>query len=53
VLSSLASQAGVALENKTLLESIENLFEQFVRASSRRLRCATSRRRVIPRASPT
>jgi HD-GYP domain-containing protein (c-di-GMP phosphodiesterase class II) len=33
VLSSLASQAGVALENKTLLESIENLFEQFVRAS--------------------
>jgi len=33
VLSSLASQAGVAFENKTLLESIENLFEQFVRAS--------------------
>ncbi len=33
VLSSLASQAAVALENKALLESIENLFEQFVRAS--------------------
>ena len=33
VLSSLASQAGVALENKALLESIEDLFEQFVRAS--------------------
>ncbi len=33
VLSSLASQAAVAFENKTLLESIQNLFEQFVRAS--------------------
>ncbi|GAC1537684.1 MAG: HD family phosphohydrolase [Candidatus Velthaea sp.] len=33
VLVSLASQAGVALENKALLESIEDLFEQFVRAS--------------------
>ena len=33
VLLSLASQAGVALENKALLESIQNLFEQFVRAS--------------------
>jgi len=33
VLSSLASQAGVALENKSLLESIQDLFEQFVRAS--------------------
>lgn len=33
VLCSLASQAGVALENKALLESIEDLFEQFVRAS--------------------
>jgi HD-GYP domain-containing protein (c-di-GMP phosphodiesterase class II) len=33
VLASLASQAGVALENKSLLESIQDLFEQFVRAS--------------------
>jgi len=33
VLLSLASQAGVALENKALLESIQDLFEQFVRAS--------------------
>jgi HD-GYP domain-containing protein (c-di-GMP phosphodiesterase class II) len=33
VLRSLASQAGVALENKALLESIQDLFEQFVRAS--------------------
>ncbi|GAC1576817.1 MAG: HD family phosphohydrolase [Candidatus Elarobacter sp.] len=33
VLLSLASQAGVALENKALLDSIQNLFEQFVRAS--------------------
>ena len=33
VLRSLASQAGVALENHALLESIEDLFEQFVRAS--------------------
>jgi HD-GYP domain-containing protein (c-di-GMP phosphodiesterase class II) len=33
VLLSLASQAGVALENKALLDSIQDLFEQFVRAS--------------------
>ena len=33
VLQSLASQAGVALENKDLLDSIQELFEQFVRAS--------------------
>ena len=33
VLLSLASQAGVALENKALLESIQDLFEHFVRAS--------------------
>jgi HD-GYP domain-containing protein (c-di-GMP phosphodiesterase class II) len=33
VLRSLASQAGVALENRVLLESIQDLFEQFVRAS--------------------
>ncbi len=33
VLLSLASQAGVALENKALLNSIQDLFEQFVRAS--------------------
>ena len=33
VLRSLASQAGVALENKALLDSIQELFEQFVRAS--------------------
>jgi HD-GYP domain-containing protein (c-di-GMP phosphodiesterase class II) len=33
VLLSLASQAGVALENKALLASIQELFEQFVRAS--------------------
>ena len=33
VLLSLASQAGIALENKALLESIQDLFEQFVRAS--------------------
>jgi HD-GYP domain-containing protein (c-di-GMP phosphodiesterase class II) len=33
VLRSLASQAGVALENKALLESIQDLFEQFVKAS--------------------
>jgi HD-GYP domain-containing protein (c-di-GMP phosphodiesterase class II) len=33
VLRSLASQAGVALENRALLESIQELFEQFVRAS--------------------
>ncbi len=33
VLRSLASQAGVALENKALLDSIQDLFEQFVRAS--------------------
>jgi len=33
VLRSLASQAGVALENKDLLDSIQDLFEQFVRAS--------------------
>jgi len=33
VLLSLASQAGVALENKALLASIQDLFEQFVRAS--------------------
>jgi HD-GYP domain-containing protein (c-di-GMP phosphodiesterase class II) len=33
VLVSLASQAGVALENKALLNSIQELFEQFVRAS--------------------
>jgi HD-GYP domain-containing protein (c-di-GMP phosphodiesterase class II) len=33
VLLSLASQAGVALENKDLLDSIQDLFEQFVRAS--------------------
>jgi HD-GYP domain-containing protein (c-di-GMP phosphodiesterase class II) len=33
LLLSLASQAGVALENRTLVESIQNLFEQFVTAS--------------------
>ncbi len=33
MLLSLASQAGVALENKALLDSIQELFEQFVRAS--------------------
>jgi HD-GYP domain-containing protein (c-di-GMP phosphodiesterase class II) len=33
VLRSLASQAAVALENKALIESIQDLFEQFVRAS--------------------
>ena len=33
VLLSLASQAGVALENKALLNAIQDLFEQFVRAS--------------------
>ena len=33
VLRSLASQAAVALENKALLDSIQELFEQFVRAS--------------------
>jgi HD-GYP domain-containing protein (c-di-GMP phosphodiesterase class II) len=33
VLRSLASQAGVSLENRALLDSIQNLFEQFVRAS--------------------
>jgi len=33
LLRSLASQAGVALENKALLDSIQELFEQFVRAS--------------------
>ena len=33
LLLSLASQAGVALENRTLVESIQNLFEQFVAAS--------------------
>jgi HD-GYP domain-containing protein (c-di-GMP phosphodiesterase class II) len=33
VLLSLASQAGVALENRALLASIQDLFEQFVRAS--------------------
>ena len=33
VLLSLASQAGVALENKALLASIQDLFEQFVKAS--------------------
>jgi HD-GYP domain-containing protein (c-di-GMP phosphodiesterase class II) len=33
VLLSLASQAGVALENKALLASIQDLFEHFVRAS--------------------
>jgi HD-GYP domain-containing protein (c-di-GMP phosphodiesterase class II) len=33
VLLSLASQAGVALENKALLASIQDLFEQFVGAS--------------------
>ncbi|MBV8245554.1 MAG: GAF domain-containing protein [Candidatus Eremiobacteraeota bacterium] len=33
VLMSLASQAGVALENNALIESIQALFEQFVRAS--------------------
>jgi HD-GYP domain-containing protein (c-di-GMP phosphodiesterase class II) len=33
ILLSLASQAGVALENKTLLDAIQDLFEQFVRAS--------------------
>ncbi len=33
VLRSLASQAGVALENKALIDSIQELFEQFVRAS--------------------
>jgi HD-GYP domain-containing protein (c-di-GMP phosphodiesterase class II) len=33
VLRSLASQAGVALENRALLDSIQDLFEQFVRAS--------------------
>jgi HD-GYP domain-containing protein (c-di-GMP phosphodiesterase class II) len=33
VLHSLASQAGVALENKALLDGIQDLFEQFVKAS--------------------
>lgn len=33
LLLSLASQAGVALENRALLDSIQDLFEQFVRAS--------------------
>jgi len=33
VVISLASQAGVALENKALLNSIQDLFEHFVRAS--------------------
>ena len=33
VLLSLASQAAVALENKALLDAIQDLFEQFVRAS--------------------
>jgi HD-GYP domain-containing protein (c-di-GMP phosphodiesterase class II) len=33
VLRSLASQGGVALENRALLDSIQELFEQFVRAS--------------------
>ncbi|HEV7179457.1 MAG TPA: HD domain-containing phosphohydrolase [Candidatus Baltobacteraceae bacterium] len=33
VLLSLASQAGIALENNQLIESIQALFEQFVRAS--------------------
>ena len=33
VLLSLASQAGIALENNALIESIQALFEQFVRAS--------------------
>ncbi len=33
LLLSLASQAGVALENRTLVDSIQNLFEQFVAAS--------------------
>lgn len=33
VLRALASQAAVALENKTLIDSIQELFEQFVRAS--------------------
>ncbi len=33
LLLSLASQAGVALENRVLIDSIQNLFEQFVRAS--------------------
>jgi len=33
VLASLASQAGVALENNRLIEAIQDLFEQFVRAS--------------------
>jgi HD-GYP domain-containing protein (c-di-GMP phosphodiesterase class II) len=33
VLRSVASQAGVALENKALLDGIQALFEQFVRAS--------------------
>jgi HD-GYP domain-containing protein (c-di-GMP phosphodiesterase class II) len=33
VLRSLASQAGVALENKALVDAIQDLFEQFVRAS--------------------
>lgn len=33
VLTSLASQAGVALENKALVDGVQDLFEQFVRAS--------------------
>ncbi|MBV8151658.1 MAG: GAF domain-containing protein [Candidatus Eremiobacteraeota bacterium] len=33
VLLSLASQAGVALDNKQLVDSIQDLFEQFVKAS--------------------
>ena len=33
VLQSLASQAAMALENRALLDSIQDLFEQFVRAS--------------------
>jgi HD-GYP domain-containing protein (c-di-GMP phosphodiesterase class II) len=33
VLLSLCSQAGVAIDNKQLVDSIQNLFEQFVKAS--------------------
>ncbi len=33
VLLSLASQAGIALDNETLLDSVEELFEKFVHAS--------------------
>jgi hypothetical protein len=50
VLLSLASQAGVALENKALLASIQDLFEQFVRAS---VKAIEVRRRAIRRASPS